>query len=1054
MTSKQDLVLITGSSGRIGAAVMQRLTGRFNDVVGFDRKAPSPPPLGCTHIPVDITSDKSLRDGLRVLREHHGSRIAAVVHLAAYYDFLGKPSPKYDEITVEGTRRLLHGLREGFEVEQFIFSSTMLVHRPGEPGEFLTEDWPLGPTWAYPESKVRTEALIRSERGDIPAMILRFAGVYDDVCHSPPLANQIQRIYERQLAGHLYSGETSHGQAFIHLEDAVDAIERAVEHRVQLPAESAILIGEPETLSYDELQHTFMRLIHGKSGETHKVPSILAKAGAWVQDHIPGQDPFIKPWMIDRANDHYALDITRAGTLLDWAPSRSLRQSLPKMVAALKADPPGWYREHGLELPSSLAKTAEEVVPEVPVQSEHASHSGHASASGHEHLHAHGGETHTAMPETEPAPAQGCAMHACPMHPEVCQSSPGNCPRCGTTLEPAELAQTLEYTCPMHPEVVASEPGRCPKCGMALELRTAPVEEHAAHGKMMHTGQKVEYTCPMHPEVVTREPGSCPQCGMTLELRTDSSEEHTEHVSHHSVVPAGEATEYTCPMHSEIVRSEPGNCPKCGMVLVPRGESKPHDGEQPGMMVESHRYMLWPYYLSMMLGLWLLTSPFTLGYMSDFVPDANQLRVMTDRGLASFELRNLLMTWSDVISGILVIVFSILSADAWRRNPWAQWANAFVGLWLLFAPLVFWTPLPEAYANGTLVGGLVIALSVLIPMMPGMSMAGMMGKPDVPPGWAYTPASWLQRMPIGVLALIGFLIARVLGAYQLGHIDSVWEPFFAGSGDMKGMMNGTETIITSDMSKAWPIADGALGAIVYTLELVMTWMAGKDRWRTMPWMVLGLAVLILPLGVVSIYFVIVQPIVIGTWCTLCLIAALAMAVMIPYSLNEFVAMGQFLMWSRKQGKPFWRTFWTGDAMDGGSDDTSKGLAASPREQWVQATRGVTYPWTLTLSIAIGVWLTFTRLSFDSFGAMADSDHMVGLLVVTFSIMAWAEVGRTIRFINIPFGAWLIAAPWLLDGIASPLAAWNGVVCGVLLIVLALPRGRIRNSYAGWDRYIV
>jgi uncharacterized membrane protein len=361
---------------------------------------------------------------------------------------------------------------------------------------------------------------------------------------------------------------------------------------------------------------------------------------------------------------------------------------------------------------------------------------------------------------------------------------------------------------------------------------------------------------------------------------------------------------------------------------------------------------------------------------------------------------------------------------------------------------------PEAYANGTLVGGLVIALAVLIPMMPGMSMAGMMGKPDVPPGWAYCPSTWLQRLPIAVLALIGFLIARVLGAYQLGHIDSVWEPFFVGSSERAGGMNGTELIITSDVSKAWPIADGALGGIVYMLELVMVWMAGKDRWRTMPWMVLALAILILPLGVVSIYFIIIQPIVIGTWCTLCLIAALAMAVMIPYSLNEFVAMGQFLAWSRKQGKPFWRTFWTGDAMNGGSDDTAKGLVATPREQWAQATRGVTYPWTLLLSIAIGIWLTFTRVTFDSVGTMVDSDHLVGLLVVTFSIIALAEVGRATRFINIPFGIWLIAAPWLLDGIASPLAIWNGVICGILLIVLAIPRGTIRNSYAGWDRYIV
>ncbi|MHB8747475.1 MAG: NAD-dependent epimerase/dehydratase family protein, partial [Gammaproteobacteria bacterium] len=137
MKFKDDIVLITGSNGRIGTAVMQRLRERFDNVVGFDQEAPTPPPPDCVRIPVDITSDASVREGLRILREHHGVKIAAVVHLAAYYDFLGKPSPKYDQITVEGTRRLLRGLREGFEVEQFIFSSTMLVHRPGEPGVFI-----------------------------------------------------------------------------------------------------------------------------------------------------------------------------------------------------------------------------------------------------------------------------------------------------------------------------------------------------------------------------------------------------------------------------------------------------------------------------------------------------------------------------------------------------------------------------------------------------------------------------------------------------------------------------------------------------------------------------------------------------------------------------------------------------------------------------------------------------------------------------------------------------------------------------------------------------
>ena len=51
-----------------------------------------------------------------------------------------------------------------------------------------------------------------------------------------------------------------------------------------------------------------------------------------------------------------------------------------------------------------------------------------------------------------------------------------------------------------------------------------------------------------------------------------------------------------------------------------------------------------------------------------------------------------------------------------------------------------------------------------------------------------------------------------------------------------------------------------------------------------------------------------------------------------------------------------------------------------------------------------------------------------------------------------FSLWMAVIK--IDGIASPQATWNGVICGLLLIALALPRGRIRDSYAGWDRYIV
>jgi hypothetical protein len=53
--------------------------------------------------------------------------------------------------------------------------------------------------------------------------------------------------------------------------------------------------------------------------------------------------------MIDLADDHYALDISRARQLLGWSPRQSLRETVPKMVTALKSDPEAFYRTNKLE---------------------------------------------------------------------------------------------------------------------------------------------------------------------------------------------------------------------------------------------------------------------------------------------------------------------------------------------------------------------------------------------------------------------------------------------------------------------------------------------------------------------------------------------------------------------------------------------------------------------------------------------------------------------------------------------------------------------------------
>ncbi len=848
--AEKGLVLVTGGSGFIGSAVVKRLSDRYRAIV-LDRPDPEGSPDRSDFVAVDLGDDESVAEALATVRDRYGKQIASVIHLAAYYDITGEPNPLYDDITVQGTRRLIDAL-QGFDVEQFVFASTMLVHEPTATMEGrVNEETPIDPAWPYPESKVRAEILLRERRGDIPVVFLRPAGVYDDMGHSAFLAQQIAGIYEHRIKAHLYPGMLCAAQSAVHLDDLTDAVAKLIDRRKQLPPELALLIGEPDALGYDEIQDIVGQTLHGEDWATFRIPKPVAKAGAWLQNEVLEDETFVKPWMIDESDAHYILDIAKARELLDWSPAHSLRDTLPKMVEALKRDPTGWYKTN--------------------------------------------------------------------------------------KLNPALVAWY----------------GHAPKDRADKRRPEQPMSKEAGHDHM-------------------------------------------------------------------------------------------------AMMKEAEARTRWAHYAVIGLGLWLATSPFVLG-IADLGSVSNAVVAVTaDRGLSSIGWRDMALAVSDVATGLLIALFGFLSLS--KRTAWfAQWVNCFLGLWLFFAPLIFWAPSAAVYSNDMLVGALVIAFSVLVPMMPGMSMAGMMDPKVIPPGWTYCPSTAAQRLPIVAMGLIGLLISRHLTAYQLGHIDGVWEPFFAGSsGDPR---NGTEEIITSSVSKAWPIPDAGLGAVSYMIEILMAVMGTRDRWRTMPWMVTFFGILVVPLGIVSIYFIVIQPILIGTWSTLALVAALAMLVMIPFALDELVAMGQFLYWSHCRGKPLIRTFFKGDAVEMGEEYPRDAMESLP-SAWAEAKRGMTLPWTLAASIAIGVFLMLTRLILGTSGEMANSDHVTGALIITVAIIATAEVARAVRFVNIAFGAWLLAAPFLLDG-GITVATLISVALGIGLIALSLPRGtRSDEHYAGWDRFVL
>lgn len=844
MAERQNLVIVTGSNGYIGRALVDRFAPSHR-VVGLDLTKAKDLPASATSEVVDLSSDESVQHALEAIRKRHGDHIASVIHLAAYFDLTGKPNPKYEQITVRGSERLIRAL-QAFDVDQFVFVSSMLAHRAVRPGEIIDETQPLESGLPYRASKIETERLLHERRGRIPIVYLRPAGVYDDLCHNAFLANQIARVYEANIESHVYPGDLRTGQSYLHLEDLADAMARLVDRRNALPAELPLLVGETDVMGYGELQEEIGRLIHGEPWQTWEIPKPLAKAGAWVQEEVVVDEPFIRPWMVDIADDHYALDISQARRLLDWEPKHTLRRTLPRMIKALNADPGGWYRANKL----NAAKVA-----------------------------GYGGKA------KEKAKALG-----------------------------VKLAKTMSR----HQDDMAA-------------------------------------------------------------------------------------------MHWET---------------------------------------LWPHFLVITLGAWLLTSPFQFALFDPAA--ASTVRDITqERGLWEPALRNALTGWNDLACGLLLMLFGGFALSP--RFAWTQWGTTFVGLWLLFAPLVIWTPSAAAYMNDTIVGTMAIVFSVLVPMMPGMGHEGMMDESTVPAGWTYSPSSWLQRMPIIFLALIGFFIARVLSAYQLGHVGAVWEPFFPGDAGR----NGTEFIITSDVSRAWPIPDAGLGAASYMIEALMGAMGTSKRWRTMPWMVTFFFILVVPLGGVSIFFIIIQPLAIGTYCTLCLIAALAMLIMIPLSVDEVVAMGQYMRRGVVMGRPFWRTFFRGGPDPSGcADEKDPGFSAAIAAQASAAARGVTLPWTLLAACALGAWLMFSRLVFGTSGMLANSDHLVGALIITVAVCAMAEVARPLRFLNILLGLWLVAAPWVFAG-ATAGAIWNDVIVGLLVIAASFRRGaRSTEHYGAWDRLIV
>jgi uncharacterized membrane protein len=146
---------------------------------------------------------------------------------------------------------------------------------------------------------------------------------------------------------------------------------------------------------------------------------------------------------------------------------------------------------------------------------------------------------------------------------------------------------------------------------------------------------------------------------------------------------------------------------------------------------------------------------------------------------------------------------------------------------------------------------------------------------------AANPSSWSHRGPILALAVVGLVVSSYLTSYQLGIIRRVWDPLF-GSGS-------SAAILHSALSRLLPVPDAMLGAFGYLVDLVLTSLGDEQRWRTQPAVVLLLGFVVVLMALVSIGLVCYQALVVGRFCTLCLVSAAASLVILPLAWPEVAA---------------------------------------------------------------------------------------------------------------------------------------------------------------------
>ncbi|MDQ0800828.1 NAD-dependent epimerase/dehydratase family protein [Arthrobacter sp. SLBN-112] len=315
-------VLVTGASGLLGREAAALLVRRGHTVATFQRRPSGVD--GATDRCGSLTDDAAVRDAVR--------DVEAVVHLAAKVSFTGRAA-EFDEVNVQGTRRLLHAAREA-GVRDLVYVSSPSVANTGAAIAGVGAE-PADPDHAhgnYSRTKARAELVaLAADAADF-----RVTAVRPHVVWGPGDTQLVERVLARAARGRLPLLDA--GAALIDttfVDNAAAAIVAALD-RIGHVHGRALVVSNGEPRPVGELLAGICAA-GGVPAPSWSVPGKLARlAGsvverAWLRAGRQDEPP-MTAFLAEQLSTAHWFDQRETRKLLDWVPEVSLDEGLARLA--------------------------------------------------------------------------------------------------------------------------------------------------------------------------------------------------------------------------------------------------------------------------------------------------------------------------------------------------------------------------------------------------------------------------------------------------------------------------------------------------------------------------------------------------------------------------------------------------------------------------------------------------------------------------------------------------------------------------------------------------